>query len=53
MSVPQRNGICCNQIIGEKTLGVWSPNPTKNGIWRPNLYDKILQPNLGLLSANL
>ncbi len=30
------------------TVGVWSPNPSSNRIWKPNSYDKISQLNLGV-----
>ena len=31
-------------ICEKKIVGVGSLNPKENGIWKPNPYDKILQP---------
>ena len=36
-------------ICEKNTVGVWSLNHVFAWVWRPNPYDEILQPNLGLL----
>ena len=34
-------------------VGVWSPNPSENAIWRPNPYSFFFINHLGLLYINM